>query len=211
MGIEKRPCLFVSKLAGERGCAYMRKILVLAVSIMLIVMFAGCSNEIKDVAELDKEPKETETEVKKEVVEEVKKEKYYFDGEVAEIQDLKIKIIETKVIQPGEEGNEYSDKPVFAIWYEATNKSDKEVDAGTAWIVIFDMIQDNNDNFVNKLEVASLPDKKYLDMTFNNIKKDGTVEYAIAYELDDETTPVTLIATRGIGGEEIGRYDFDLD
>jgi len=46
---------------------------------------------------------------------EQKDDEIYFDGEVAEIDDVKIEIKETKVIPAGEEGNEHGDSPVFAI------------------------------------------------------------------------------------------------
>jgi len=90
---------------------------------------------------------------------EQKDDEIYFDGEVAEIDDVKIEIKEIKVIPAGEEGNEHEDSPVFAIWYDATNKTDKEIDPGMAWLAIFTAIQDNDPDMVNELEVGSLPDK----------------------------------------------------
>lgn len=134
---------------------------------------------------------------------------YFKDNEV-KINDLKIKITETKVIPVGETGNEYGDKPVFAIWYETTNLTDEEIDPSTAWISIFTAIQDNNPNSINELEMGALPDEKYLDSQLETIKKDGTVENAVAYELDDSETPVTLVANQGIVGDEIGRQDYEI-
>ena len=43
--------------------------------------------------------------------------------------------------------------------------------------------------------MGSLPDDRFLDSQTENIKKGGTVENAIAYELDDLVTPVDLVAT----------------
>src|SRR5699024_12837427 len=128
----------------------------------------------------------------------------------AEIDDVKVEIKETKVIPAGEEGNEHGDGPVFAIWYDATNKTDKEIDPGMAWLAIFTAIQDNDPDMVNELEVGSLPDEDHLDTQLNTIKKDGTVENSIAYELDDLETPVTLVANQGLGGDEIGRHEFEI-
>jgi len=79
-----------------------------------------------------------------------------------------------------------------------------------AWLAIFTAIQDNGPDMV-KLEVGSLPDENHLDTQLNNIKKDETVENSIAYELDDDETPVTLVANKGIGGEEIGKKDYEID
>lgn len=76
---------------------------------------------------------------------------------------------------------------------------------------MFEAIQDNDDNMVNKLQVGSLPDDRHLDTQMNTIKKDGTVENSIAYELYDQVTSVTLKASKGISGEEIGTHDYKLD
>ena len=40
--------------------------------------------------------------------------------------------------------------------------------------------------------------------------QDGTVKNAVAYELDDLETPVTLVANQGLAGEELGRQDFEV-
>lgn len=135
---------------------------------------------------------------------------YYFKDNVAQLHDLKIKITETKVIPAGETGNEYGDKPVFAIWYETTNLSDKDIDPTTAWMVVFEAVQDNDPNLVNTLEVGSHPDDQYLDTQLENIKQNGTVTNAVAYELDDLETPVTLIATQGIMGDKLGEQNFEI-
>ncbi|MEK5381970.1 hypothetical protein [Niallia sp. FSL W8-0635] len=42
------------------------------------------------------------------------------------------------------------------------------------------------------------------------MKKDGTVKNAVAYELDDLETPVTLIATQGVGGDKLGEQNFKI-
>ena len=59
--------------------------------------------------------------------------------------------------------------------------------------------QNNNPNAENKLEVGSLPDDRFRESQMEKIKKDGTVENAIAYELDDEVTPVQLVYINGFG------------
>jgi len=136
--------------------------------------------------------------------------KYYFKNNVLQAEDVKIEIKEYKVIPPGEAGNEYGDKPVIAFWYNTTNITGKEIDPSTAWIAMFEAVQDNNPNAVNKLEVGMLPDDKFSDTQLEKIKKGGTVENAIAYELDDLETPITLSATRGLGGEELGSQTFEV-
>ena len=121
-----------------------------------------------------------------------------------------IEILEYKIIQPGEEGNKYGDKPVIAFWYNTTNTSGEEIDPNSAWIYIVKAVQDNNSNMVNELNVAMLPDDAFTDSQMAKIKKDGTVENAVAYELTDMETPVVLTATNGLFGNEIGSQTFDI-
>jgi hypothetical protein len=42
------------------------------------------------------------------------------------------------------------------------------------------------------------------------IKKGGTVENAIAYELDDEIAPVDLVASTDLGVTELGKTSYKL-
>ena len=122
-----------------------------------------------------------------------------------------ITITDYKVIQPGETGNEYGDIPVIAFWYDTTNTgSDFDINASSAWIMAFEAIQDNDPNVVNTLNMGMLPDNQFLDSQTQTIKEGGTVSNAIAYELDDTTTPVTLVAS-DMMDEEYGRQEFSLN
>ena len=188
---------------------FMKKSLFLLLSILLLTA-CGSQEATNDketegteevVADIDKEEEKEDTKVNEDV---------YFKDNEAKLNDIKINITETKVIKPGDLGNEYGEKPVFAIWYETTNLSDKDIDPMTAWIVVFTAIQDNNPNAINELNVGMLPDDSFLDSQMESIKKNGTVKNAIAYELDDLETPVTLVANQGVGGEELGRQDFNV-
>ncbi|MDF1508904.1 DUF5067 domain-containing protein [Robertmurraya sp. DFI.2.37] len=190
----------------------MKKVFV-SVFIILLVGFLAACGENEAAKQDDNEVKQeentaNETEVNTDEGNE-DEEVYFKDNEVKLI-DLKIKITDTKVIQPGETGNEYGEKPVFAIWYDTTNLSGKDINPGTAWIAVFEAIQDNDPNAVNTLDVGSLPDEQFLDSQMQTIKKDGTVKNAIAYELDDLETPVTLVASQGVMGEKLGEQTFNL-
>ena len=57
--------------------------------------------------------------------------------------------------------------------------------------------------------MGMLPDDRFLDSQTETIKKGGTVESAIAYELDDLVTPVDLVATEGLD-EVIGKATYKL-
>lgn len=132
-----------------------------------------------------------------------------FENNVYQSADVKIEITDVKVIPAGEYGNEFGEKPVIAFWYDTTNISGQETDPSTAWIMNFSAVQDDDPNAVNELDMASLPDERYLDSQSESIKQGGTVSNAVAYELDDYETPVTLIAT-DILGNETGRQTFAI-
>lgn len=184
-----------------------KKLITIGLVTTLALTLVACSgdNKTNNVSN-----NSSNTNVENNVVEQSSEKEIYFDGKIAEINDVKIEITDYKIIPVGEKGNEYGENPVIAFWYKATNKTDKDIDPNTAWIVIFTAIQDNDPNMINKLNVGSLPDDKFLDTQMNTIKKDGTVENAVSYELSDLETPVTLIAQQGIGGDEIGRFDFNI-
>ena len=132
----------------------------------------------------------------------------FVDG-VLTTPEMKIVITDNKVIQPGKKGNEYGEKPVMAFWYEITNLSGGDV-SPMNWIYVFTAYQDNNPNAENELNVGSLPDDAFLDSQTETIKKGGTVENAVAYELDDLKTPVELVASDDLGMTEIGRETYPV-
>ena len=136
--------------------------------------------------------------------------KYQFKNNVATLTDIKITITKTKVIKPGKKGNEYGDKPIFAIWYKVKNITGKNIDPTTAWIAVFEATQDTSKNYVNELNVVGNPDAKYYDTQLKRIKKGGTLANAIAYELKNTKTPVKLTAYKGIGGKKLGSKTYKI-
>lgn len=181
-----------------------KKILALMLTGLFLV---GCSAKQEEKKTSDSTKTEEKKEEKKE---ETKKDSIGFDGKVVEINDLKIEIIDYKIIKAGEEGNKYGKKPVIAFWYNTTNKSDKEIDPSMAWLAVFTAVQDNDKNMVNELQVAGHPDDSLIDTQDAKIKKGGTVKNAVAYELSDEVTPVTLKATQGVNGKKLGEKNFEV-
>jgi len=133
-----------------------------------------------------------------------------FENDTIVTDDYTIEILEYKVIQPGEDGNKYGKNPVIAFWYNTTNTSGKDINPNTAWIYIMKAVQDNDPNMVNELNVGMLPDDAFTDSQMATIKKDGTVENAVSYELTDTETPVVLTATNGMLGEEIGSQSYEI-
>jgi hypothetical protein len=133
----------------------------------------------------------------------------FVDG-VLTTPEVIIKITDVKTIPAGATGNEYSENPVIAFWYEITNLTDDDV-SPTNWIFVFSAYQDNNPNAWNELDMGFLPDDTFRDSQMETIKKGGTVANAVAYELDDETTPVDLVASEDLGQTEIGRMTYNLE
>lgn len=132
-----------------------------------------------------------------------------FENGVLETAKLRIKITDSRVIHPGEPGNEYGDKPVIAFYYDITNKTDEDLSA-LDWAFYFDAFQDNNPNTVNQLETGPNPDSELSSSSYEKIKKNGTAQGAVAYYLDDEVTPVELVAKIFPGDTEIGRQTFPV-
>ena len=149
------------------------------------------------------------TEVASEATTSVQNDSFYEHG-LIETDDFSIQITGYKIINPGEEGNKYESMPVIGFWYDVTNNSGREISASSAWIYCIRAIQDNDPSRVNELNMASSPDSRYIDTQSENIKTGGTVSNAVAYTLTDTTTPVTLKATDGIVGDEIGERTFEL-
>lgn len=134
----------------------------------------------------------------------------YFKNNVCETKDMKIEITDMKVIQPGATGNEYGEKPIIAFWYKVTNKSGEEIDPTSAWIDTFRAFQDTDANQVNELDVGLAPDESYLDTQSEVIKKGGTAENAMSYELDDSETPVILKASDVNTNKKLGQIKYEI-
>lgn len=110
-----------------------------------------------------------------------------------EVKDGVFQITDVRILQPGEENN-FGEVPLLAIWYEyALNDDVEPMDAQVAWITHVKAIQDNDANVVNELMVGLLPDEKYLDSQFHELKPGGKTDMAISYELDEDfETPIKL-------------------
>lgn len=131
-------------------------------------------------------------------------------GMTIDFDSYKITITDYRVIQPGEKGNEYGERPVIAFWYDTTNISSKDLNPMSAWIIGISAIQDNDPNKVNELSVGMLPDDTYLDDQMATIKEGGTLASAMSYELTDEETPVLLQAKKSIISDVFYEQLFEL-
>ena len=133
-----------------------------------------------------------------------------FKDGVLDVPAAKFEITDHRVVQPGEPGNEIGEKPLLVFNYDVTNKTDETLTT-TDFVVYFTAIQDNDPNKVNELDLGSYFDPETSDTQLEQIKKGGTVAGTIAYELDDLTTPVDLVASKSFSQDEIGRQTLELD
>ena len=133
-----------------------------------------------------------------------------FKDGVLDVPAAKFEITDHRVIKPGEPGNEIGEKPLLVFNYDVTNKTDETLTT-TDFVVYFTAFQDNDPNKVNELEVGAYFDPENSDTQLEEIKKGGTVAGTTAYELDDLTTPVDLVASKPYSQDEIGRQTFELD
>lgn len=111
-------------------------------------------------------------------------------GMFIDFGDYTIEITDVKVI-PADQ-NQYEKAPTIAFWYKTTNISKDNLSPSTAWIRAFEAYQDNNPDYLNELDVASLPDAAHRDTQLAKIKQGGSLENSVAYILDDLETPVLL-------------------
>ncbi|WP_419155702.1 DUF5067 domain-containing protein [Weissella minor] len=182
---------------------------LLAVLIVILSQFIF-SKSIDDAFN-NKVPEATQTQPNKTSSEKKSNKKVdILNGDTISLSDVDINVTKHAVLSPGDTGNEYGNKPVLAIWYKVKNKSDKEIDPNSAWIASFSATQDTDKNQVNDLDIGSLPDEQYINTQTENIKKNGTAENAVSYELDSATVPVKLKATKGVGGETLAEQTVDI-
>lgn len=193
----------------------MKMKLYIAVAITAAMLLTACGSTQSESIATTSEPASSAVETESAPAEEPastdeSQGKTSFANNVCTSDDYTITITEYKIIQPGETGNEYGESPVIAFWYDTTNTGDSEdLTPTTAWMLTFEAVQDNDPNVVNTLNVGMLPDDQFMDSQIQNIKLGGTVSNAVAYELDDTTTPVTLTA-KDILGNVYGSQEFPV-
>lgn len=205
----------------------MKKAIILGALLLPTLLLAGCSGDkevkketvksstekvVKKSEEKKETAKSTEQKTQGDFVE--KASESNFDGTMLRGNSYSVRITSHKVINPGEEGNEYGDKPVIAFWYDTLVSPNYDnsapISPSTAWIMNFKAVQDNDPNAINELQIAYLPDKNFMQSQSSQIKPGGTVANAVAYELTDTTTPVKLTAKDMIG-TEYGSFEYKLN
>ena len=200
----------------------MKKSIILGALLLPTLLLVGCSGDKEVKKETVKSSAEKVVKKSEEKKEPAKTQGDFvskasdsnFDGTMLRGNSYSVRITSHKVINPGEEGNEYGDKPVIAFWYDTLvspdYKNDRPIDPMSSWIMNFKAVQDNDPNAINELQIASLQDKNFLQSQMSQIKPGGTVANAVAYELTDTTTPVKL-TEKDMMGTEYGSFEYKLN
>lgn len=177
----------------------MKKIVTLSVIAMAGMSLTACGN---------KDSKQTQN--AKTSSSQVNTPGYYFDGSTVNIRDLKIHIDKVSYYKNAETSNG-NGQVVFD--YTITNKTDKDIDAIMGWEAVFTAYQDNK-NTEGELKVGALPEdtsEQILNEQTQTIKKGGQVKCRVAYDLDSNSKPVVLKATKGVDGKFLGKKIYKLN
>lgn len=187
---------------------------IFAFSILALVAINVASDGMETDHETNVEFVTTENSSKNQIpsTNEVQEKDESFENQTLITESYAIKITDHEIIPPGEENN-YNDEPIIIFLFETTVSEDSTNDSITpssAWLSSFEVIQDNNDDFINDLELTILYDKD--DSSDKKIKPGGTISGSMSYKLTDNETPVTIIALENIvNGKEIGRHDYQVE
>lgn len=192
-----------------------KKFAALMLAGLMSISVAACggsdqeaSNNNQTNEEATEKPESNKTE-KVEVPEVTETSDVYFKDDVLKIDMATIKITGSEVAPPNTDFGE--EKPTLIITYEFTNDSDELMQPGVTWIACFTATQET-DVSVDNLNVAIAPqDEKYTEMnemSYKDIKPGATVEAVISYDINDPEQPITLTATQGIAGKELGTKVF---
>jgi hypothetical protein len=127
---------------------------------------------------------------------------YSFEDNVLKTKNAELKITDVKIIEPkGDIGTfdssaSYQGKKLMVFYYDFTNISEKEAESFTVWQ---DCVIAYQGNMGNLLGISDWRDDNVggtMADFYDEIEPGITVKSAIAYILENDTTPVTLFATK---------------
>lgn len=177
---------------------FLPSIIVVAFSMLLMACGTSPSNQ--------EEPKN-----KTETADLPEEKGVYFKDDILKIDNATIKLTGFEIAPPDTEIGE--EKSTLIITYDYTNDSDKAGQPGIVWIACFTATQET-DTTIDTLDVAPSPrDEKYKemnDMSFTDIKPGATVSAVISYYINDTARPITLKATQGLTGKDLGEKIYKL-
>lgn len=171
----------------------MKRFLVLLLTSTLVLGACGNSGN-------DKNESKTES---------VNENKAQFKNDTLVIDDAVVSIKDTFIVN-----DKNSDSKLLAFKYEVKNKTDKdEITPMNVWISSMTATQDS-ENTVNDLEVGPTPNtgkfEEWDKHSQDKIKKDKTAKGITTYTLENDED-ITLKATKGVDGKELGTKKIKLD
>ncbi|WP_019165415.1 DUF5067 domain-containing protein [Staphylococcus delphini] len=180
----------------------MKKVLFLLLSSMLVL--AACGNGDKKEDDSKQETKKSEP--KKE--EKINENTPTFKNDTLVIDDAVLKIKETSIVHDKD-----INKKMIVFKYEVKSKSGKEsITPNNVFIATIDVFQDT-DNAIAKLEVGLTPStgeyEEWSKHANDTVKKGKISKGILSFDLENNSN-VTLKATKGIGGKELGKKEIDL-
>lgn len=181
---------------------------VLLVAVAIVFFFVKGRDKEEEKEPQPQEPTNTQEQVN---VPAEPESSVYFKDDVLKIDMATIRLTGFEVAPPNQTFGE--EKSTLIITYEFTNDSDDVMQPGTAWIACFNATQET-DTTIDSLNVAMAPqDEKYTEMnnmSFTDVKPGATVSSVISYEINDTTKPITLKATQGVAGVDLGEKVYNL-
>ncbi|MDB1104731.1 DUF5067 domain-containing protein [Lactobacillus parabuchneri] len=166
----------------------MKKVINLGVTVASLFLLAGCGSSNSSSKNSSKS-----SDSNTHVVKTQKKKDRYFENNYLKLEDFTLKITKTSVIPAGQKGNDYSKKPIFAIWYTVKNTSGKRIDATVASSVL--EASQATKSTDHELDNAIAPDDELMKTQSDVIKKGKTAKGAMAWELSSTKTPIKVRAT----------------
>ena len=136
------------------------------------------------------------------------------DDKIIELDDLKLKVLETEVFEPGELKGTYmsNEKPAIIFTYELTVKREEPINAQVGWLAAANVTQETGSTIENLQWGITYDTEKYkplFDMLQNDIKQGATVRAAAIYDIKYPGEPVKVTFTKGIGGKKLGEFIVD--
>lgn len=132
-----------------------------------------------------------------------------FKDNKLEVPRLTIDITDYHVVPAKNSGTGLGQKPLIVFDFDITNKTDEPMSPAD-FILFFDAVQNTPDDADPSLDIGFDEDSESPDIGFDEMSRGETQHSSIAFELNNEKSPVQLVATEEFDLNEIGRQEFDI-
>lgn len=182
-------------------------LLALVLSVVTVFGLVACGNE-SNTKDSNSSKKENKEETAKKST--TKQDDVYFKDDVLKIDMATVKLTGSEVIPP----DRFEENSTLIITYEFTNDSEELLKPSDVFIACFTLTQET-DTTVEKLDIsmADLPEKykELSEMSNVDIKPGATVKSEISYSIKVADKPVTMTASQGLSGKELGTKTYKIE